>query len=66
MGSEMCIRDRPGIGPVISASAPMRFGGEYSGASPAHELGADTDEILGSVLGLSAAELGALRVAGTI
>ena len=31
-----------------------------------HELGADTDEILGSVLGLSAAELGALRVAGTI
>lgn len=58
--------EQPGIGPVISASAPMRFDGEYSGASPAHELGADTDEVLGSVLGLSAAELGALRAAGTI
>ena len=58
--------EQPGIGPVISANAPMRIDGEYSGASPAPELGADTDEVLSSVLGLSDAELGALRSAGTI
>ncbi|GAB11610.1 hypothetical protein GOARA_078_00585, partial [Gordonia araii NBRC 100433] len=58
--------DQPGVGTVVSASAPIRVDRAYSGAEPAHELGADTDEVLASVLGLSEAELGKLHDAGTI
>jgi len=58
--------DQPGIGTVISSSAPIRVDEQYTGAAPAHVLGADTDEVLASVLGLSDAELGKLHDAGTI
>ncbi|QRY62189.1 CoA transferase [Gordonia sp. PDNC005] len=38
--------DQPGIGPVISASSPIRFDDRYSGTRPAPALGADTDAVL--------------------
>lgn len=73
--------DQPGIGRVISARSPIRVDGEYvdighdgPGYDPAGHstpmvasvLGADTDEVLASVLGLSDAELARLHDAGTI
>ncbi|MFT4201554.1 CoA transferase [Gordonia sp. (in: high G+C Gram-positive bacteria)] len=58
--------DQPGIGSVISASAPIRVDEQYSGAEPARELGADTVEVLSSVLGLSVGELAKLKDTGTI
>lgn len=58
--------DQPGIGSVISSSSPARFDSRYSGSVPAPALGQHTDEVLGDILGLSDAELGKLRDAGTI
>lgn len=53
--------DQPGIGPVISASAPARYDTRYSGSAPAVELGHDTDSVLGKILDLSPAALSKLR-----
>ncbi|WP_018178827.1 CoA transferase [Jongsikchunia kroppenstedtii] len=58
--------EQPGIGQVVSAHSPLRIDAEYSGTVPAPELGAHTDEILGSILGLTDSELGELHDAGVI
>ncbi|GAC57848.1 hypothetical protein GOHSU_26_00050 [Gordonia hirsuta DSM 44140 = NBRC 16056] len=58
--------DQPGIGEVISASSPIRLDGDYSGAVPARDLGADTEEVLSEVLGLDATQLARLRADGII
>lgn len=58
--------DQPGIGPVISAHNPLRDGEDYGPSAVAPALGADTDEVLATVLGLTDAELGRLREAGVI
>lgn len=57
---------QPGIGEVISASSPLRFDERYSGAAPAHRLGADTEAVLSEVLGLGPAELVRLRADGIV
>lgn len=55
--------DQPGIGPVISADAPLLVDGQAVGrARPAAaEIGADTDAILSEHLGLSSVEIGRLH-----
>lgn len=58
--------DQPGIGPVISARSPIREAAEYGPSATAHELGADTDDVLSEVLGLGDAELARLRDAGVV
>ncbi|EGD54921.1 CoA transferase [Gordonia neofelifaecis] len=58
--------DQPGIGEVVSASAPARWDEAYSGTSPAAALGHDTDDVLSEVLGLRPAQLARLRDAGVI
>lgn len=63
--------EQPGVGPVISARSPIRVEGQYVGepgstSMVASALGADTDEVLASVLGISDAELAKLRDSGVI
>jgi hypothetical protein len=45
---------------------PLRFGGEAMESGTVPDLGADNDEIWGRELGLTRAQLAALRVEGSI
>jgi 2-methylfumaryl-CoA isomerase len=56
----------PGAGPAVTARSPMRWGGSYGEPGAAPVLGQDTEQVLGEVLGLAAAELGRLRDRGVI
>lgn len=59
--------DDPVLGPVRQAAPFPRFVGEPVRApSGAPKLGAHTDEVLGSLLGLDAAELAGLRADGVV
>ena len=58
--------DQPGVGPMLSALAPWRWDGAHAMSLPAPLLSADTDEVLGSSLGLTDGELGRLREANII
>jgi 2-methylfumaryl-CoA isomerase len=59
--------EHPGVGPFLTATAPMRFGAAAP-ATPglAPTLGQHTRPVLQQLLGLDAAALEALRAAGTI
>ncbi|MEQ8840519.1 MAG: CoA transferase [Acidimicrobiales bacterium] len=59
--------EQPGIGSYLSPGSPVAFDGllpQEPVAAP--RLGQHTDEILGDVLGLTGAEIGALRDDGTV
>ncbi|MCY3952128.1 MAG: CoA transferase [bacterium] len=57
----------PGIGTVLEARSPLRFGGPaLDDPAPAPRLGQHTDEILAECLGLSGAEIGRLHDAGIV
>ena len=59
--------DHPGVGTVLEARSPLRFGGvALEDPAPAPRLGQHTDEILAECLGLSGAEIGRLHDAGII
>jgi 2-methylfumaryl-CoA isomerase len=59
--------DQPGIGTVRAAGTPLTFANlERSRPAPAPVLGQDTDEILESVLGLTAVEVGRLHDTGIV
>jgi 2-methylfumaryl-CoA isomerase len=59
--------DQPGIGTVRAAGTPLTFAHlERSRPAPAPLLGQHTDEILGTVLGLSDTELGRLHDDGVV
>lgn len=59
--------DQPGVGSVLSAGSPLRFGADEDVVvPPAPVLGADTDQILEELLGLSPAEIGALHDRGVV
>ena len=59
--------DQPGIGPYLAPASPLDFSKVARlPAAPAPLLGQHTDEILQDLLGLSAAEVGALHDAGVV
>ena len=55
--------DQPGIGPLLTPGSPLS---PRAAPRPAPVLGADTDAILGDVLGLTAAEIGKLHDQGIV
>jgi 2-methylfumaryl-CoA isomerase len=59
--------DQPGIGRYLAPGLPLDFGAApRQPTRPAPLLGQHTDEVLSSVLGLSAAEIGRLHDAGIV
>ncbi|OZC61947.1 2-methylfumaryl-CoA isomerase [Rhodococcus sp. 15-725-2-2b] len=58
--------EQPGVGTMLSAAAPWRWGDVHAKSCAAPDLSAHTDEILGDALGLSNAELAGLRVRGVV
>ncbi|MEU0508057.1 MULTISPECIES: CoA transferase [Amycolatopsis] len=50
----------PRGGTAVTARSPLRFDGEHGPAGECAELGRDTEAVLAEVLGLTAAEIGAL------
>lgn len=53
--------DQPGVGRVLAAASPIAPSTGRVPVQPAPRLGEHTDEVLAEVLGLSAAEIGALH-----
>ena len=59
--------EQPGVGSVLSAGSPLRFGADETVVvPPAPVLGADTDQILEQILGLSTTEIGDLHDRGVV
>jgi 2-methylfumaryl-CoA isomerase len=59
--------DQPGIGTYRAPASPLTFSGvDRAAVVPAPALGQHTDEVLGDVLGLSGAEIGALHDRGVV
>jgi 2-methylfumaryl-CoA isomerase len=59
--------DQPGIGRYLVPGSPLQFSAvARRPPSPAPLLGEHTDEVLGSVLGLSDAQIGRLRARGVV
>ena len=58
---------QPGIGEYLIPGSPLRFEAEpRQPVTPAPQLGADTDEILTTILGLSSAAIGDLHDRGIV
>jgi len=58
---------QPGVGTVLSAGSPLRFGADSETVvPPAPLLGADTDQILEELLGLSTTEIAKLHDRGVV
>lgn len=53
--------DQPGIGPMLAATSPLRWNAEVLAPQPAPRLGANTDDVLAGILGLSSSEIGRLH-----
>ena len=54
--------DQPGVGSVLSAGSPLQFGADDDVVvPPAPVLGADTDQVLEELLGLSISEIAGLH-----
>ncbi|WP_235579042.1 MULTISPECIES: CoA transferase [unclassified Rhodococcus (in: high G+C Gram-positive bacteria)] len=58
--------DQPGVGTMLSAAAPWRWGDVHARSTAAPRLSDHTDEILGDALGLSDTELADLRTRGVV
>ncbi len=59
--------DHPDFGPVTLPNSPLRLhGAAQAPAAPSPALGADNAAVYGGMLGLSAAEIEALRTDGVI
>jgi 2-methylfumaryl-CoA isomerase len=57
--------DQPGVGPLLAPGSPLATEGA-TGPRPAPALGADTATVLAGLLGLSAADIGALTERGIV
>jgi len=58
--------EQPGVGELLAPAIPLSFGGERLPPRPAPRLGADTEEVLMTVLGLSGTEFGKLHDQGLV
>lgn len=58
--------EQPGVGELLAPGIPLSFGGERLPPRPAPCLGADTEEVLMTVLGLTGAEFGRLHDQGLV
>ena len=59
--------DHPQLGRISVPGSPLRYHGTpQTPAIPSPALGADTEAVLGELLGLSAAEVAGLRSGGVI
>lgn len=58
--------DQPGIGPMLTTSQPWRWNGRGGQPLPAPRLSEQTEDVLGSVLGLTGGEIGHLRERGIV
>lgn len=58
--------DQPGIGSMLAPGSPLSFGSHERTHAPAPRLGEHTEEVLAEVLGLAAAEIGALHDEGIV
>ena len=59
--------DQPGVGSVLSSGSPLHFGADTNViVPPAPVLGADTDQILEELLGLSTTEIAGLHDRGVV
>ncbi len=60
--------DQPGIGRYLTPASPLDFTapGAASEIAPAPQLGQHTDEILGTIVGLSPSEIGGLHDRGVV
>lgn len=59
--------DQPGVGSVLSSGSPLRFGADAEViVPPAPVLGANTDEVLEELLGLSTTEIAGLHDRGVV
>jgi 2-methylfumaryl-CoA isomerase len=56
----------PDGGSAITARSPLRWNGAHGEPGRAPVLGSDTEQVLAGVLGLSTAEIGALRERGVV
>jgi 2-methylfumaryl-CoA isomerase len=66
LGGPLELVDQPGVGEVVSATSPIRWGSAGDAPVTAPALGADTARTLGDLAGVDAAELDALLTAGVI
>ena len=60
------VLEQPGIGPMLATASPLTWEGQRAGASPAPRLGADTEQVLMDVLGLTGATVGRLAAEGIV
>ena len=58
--------EQPGVGRLLLPGSPLGFGDERPVPRPAPRLGAQTEEVLAGLLGLSAAAIGRLHDQGVI
>jgi 2-methylfumaryl-CoA isomerase len=58
--------EQPGIGSVVSAESPIRWGDHHDAIEPAPRLGADTADVLSRLAGLTDAEVADLVSDGVI
>jgi 2-methylfumaryl-CoA isomerase len=66
-GNPMFTRvQQPGVGSLLSPATPLRFNETRLPAQPAPVLGADTEAVLATILGLTAAEIGRLQDQGVV
>ncbi|MGQ0619344.1 MAG: CoA transferase [Panacagrimonas sp.] len=57
---------QPGVGNILAPAIPLAFGSGRLPAAPAPRLGANTEDVLSSVLGLATHQIGRLRDQGVI
>ncbi|GHE88194.1 2-methylfumaryl-CoA isomerase [Amycolatopsis deserti] len=58
--------EQAGVGPMVTATSPLRWNSRYREAEPAPEFGADTEWALAELLGMSGREIGRLADNGLI
>lgn len=62
----MSMMNQPGVGTLLTPGSPITLDRGTPSAQPAPVLGADTDDVLSSLLGMNAADIARLHSAGVV